>query len=56
MCHRSTPDGVDEKALNAAVLPMARPKADINRLVAYLESIRQPMGLGALTATAQVSP
>lgn len=56
MCHRSTPDGVDEKALNAAVLPMARPKADINRLAAYLESIRRATGLGALAATAQVSP
>ncbi len=38
MCHRSTPDGVDETALNEALQAMKRPEPDRKSLLAYLQT------------------
>jgi len=41
MCHRSTPDGVDEGAAHAAILPRGSLKdADIEGVIAYLSKDR----------------
>jgi [DsrC]-trisulfide reductase subunit J len=44
ICHRSTPDGVDEDAFESTLLPPAELKPEIKPLVAYLEGLQ---GTGA---------
>lgn len=48
MCHRSTPDGVDEGAAHAALLPQVPLKeADIEDVVAYLQQdVSEPVEAG----------
>lgn len=48
MCHRSTPDGVDEHAIQAAILPnKPLDTADIQGVIAYLNQVdAKPMEAG----------